>query len=718
MAVFLSASIIGTSCVSAFGATVNMTLNYDGANHNYTAEEVKICVDGEEITGMDVPPVILNDRTLVPARAVFEKIGCDIAWNDDTDEVYIMHNTDLIVLKINSDTGYKNNEPFTMDTPAKIINDRTFIPVRAVSEAIGCEVEWDGENRIVDVLYSQEPEVDNGEGGESSESGDNTDNGQTDGSSENGSADNNTGGESENGGQSGGSVSSEEISVNGIKVPDSISSDQSFYINADSEITDYDSFLLDNTRLVVDIQNANMDIINTNITATNSSVVAAVRSGQNQTEPVKVTRIVFDLNSVPDYEVKLSSDKKSIIVSFGVTSVFNLNIQSEDGMDYINIYGDKDLSVETYMLTNPDRVVININNAVSTLDEEYTAEDCEYVQDVRAIQYDAKTVQIVADVKRTVVAEVIKNNGYTSICISKSSMDNVSYNASTHTLTLLNADQLSSREITHTDDYQNGKYTITLDGNYRELFGKGTINCDDEFLSSIKINNDENGNTYFEASENRIVAVKITDYGSTIEIKFVSPKEIYDKVVVIDAGHGKQDNGASANGLLEKNVNLAIVQQLYSLLEADPTIKVYATRLDDSYPANRDRAAMANGTADLFVSVHQNSNTSSTPNGTEVLYSTHANEVGAPSNRLTSEKAAQLALDAVVGVLGTTNRGIKVRDDLIVLNQTTVPAILVETCFISNPDDAAKMKSEQYINAVASALYSAIRTMLTDYEIR
>ena len=101
-----------------------------------------------------------------------------------------------------------------------------------------------------------------------------------------------------------------------------------------------------------------------------------------------------------------------------------------------------------------------------------------------------------------------------------------------------------------------------------------------------------------------------------------------------------------------------------------------------------------------------------------MLYSTHANEVGAPSNRLTSEKAAQLALDAVVGVLGTTNRGIKVRDDLIVLNQTTVPAILVETCFISNPDDAAKMKSEQYINAVASALYSAIRTMLTDYEIR
>ena len=127
---------------------------------------------------------------------------------------------------------------------------------------------------------------------------------------------------------------------------------------------------------------------------------------------------------------------------------------------------------------------------------------------------------------------------------------------------------------------------------------------------------------------------------------------------------------------------------------------------------------MANEVADLFVSIHQNSNTSSTPQGTEVLYMNHSNETSAPSSKLTSKAAAQIALTWVINALGTTNRGIKERPDLIVLNQTTVPAILIETCFISNPDDAAKVKSEENINKLANNIYSAISIMLNDYDLR
>ena len=63
---------------SAFAQMVNMDLYYDGANHKYSAEEVKIVVKGEKITGLDVPPLIIGERTMVPARAVFEKLGCEI----------------------------------------------------------------------------------------------------------------------------------------------------------------------------------------------------------------------------------------------------------------------------------------------------------------------------------------------------------------------------------------------------------------------------------------------------------------------------------------------------------------------------------------------------------------------------------------------------------------------------------------------------------------
>lgn len=728
---FIAASIILGSVSNIYGAVVNMDLVYDGVSHKYSAEEVHITIDGKAITGLDVPPVIINERTMVPARAVFENMGCDIAWNEATQEVYIMHNTDLIVLKIDSNQGTKNGTAFSMDTPAKIVNDRTLIPVRAVSEAIGCQVGWDDASRTVAIsTTATEQPNENTDNNTSDNNGDNS-SGTTEnnGNSSDGEGTiinpiepgDNNGSSSSNGGQSTGgdtSANTEVINITSITVPESEKAEQKFTINASGAIGSYNSFVLENNRLVIDINNANMNIANTNITATNSTIVSAVRSAQNQTEPTKITRVVFDLNSLADYSVNLSSDKKSIEVSFKVSRVSNIALTSSNGADYVNIYGDTNLSVETYMLTNPDRVVINVFNAVSSLDETYPGDDCNYIKDVRTTQYDSKTVQIVADVNRLVEAEVIKKNGYTSVCITKSSLDNISYNASSHTLTLLNASDISSSDITHTDNYMGGTYKLTLDGDYSELFGTGTIKCNDDYLSSIKVGLDSNGNTYFEASENKIVAVKTKEYSDSIEISFVSPKEVYDKIVVIDAGHGKNDNGASGNGLTEKSVNLQIVQKLYALLEADPNIKVYATRLDDSYPTNASRAQMANEVADLFVSIHQNSNTSSTPQGTEVLYMNHSNEISAPSSKLTSKAAAQIALTWVINALGTTNRGIKERPDLIVLNQTTVPAILIETCFISNPDDAAKVKSEENINKLANNIYSAISIMLNDYDLR
>ncbi len=732
---FITASIILGSVSNIYGAVVNMDLVYDGVKHKYSAEEVKITIDGNALASLDVPPVIINERTMVPARAVFENIGCDIAWNESTQEVYIMHNTDLIVLKIDSNEGTKNGTPFYMDTPAKIVNDRTLIPVRAVSEAINCQVGWDDVTRTVSISTSStEKPDDNDENSTSDSTNENT--GSTSGensennngsSSGNGTiinpiepGDNNNSSTSDNSQSSSGNTSSnaQTISITGITIPQAQSAEQKFTINSSGEIGAYNSFVLENNRLVIDIENADMNIANTNITATNSTIVSAVRSAQNQTEPTKITRIVFDLNSPADYSVNLSSDKKSIEVLFAVSHVSNIALTSSDGADYVNIYGDTELSVETYMLTNPDRVVINVFNAVSSLKDTYDGDDCNYVKDVRTSQYDAKTVQIVADVNRLVEAEVIKKNGYTSVCITRSSLDNISYNASNHTLTLLNASDISSSDITQNDNYMGRTYKLTLDGDYSEHFGTGTIKCNDEYLSSIKVGLDSNGNTYFEAYENKIVAVKTKEYSDSIEISFVSPKEVYDKIVVIDAGHGKNDNGASGNGLTEKNVNLQIVQKLYALLEADPDIKVYATRLDDSYPTNASRAQMANEVADLFVSIHQNSSTSSTPQGTEVLYMNHTNELSVPSSKLTSKAAAQIALTWVINALGTTNRGIKERPDLIVLNQTNVPAILIETCFISNPDDASKVNNEENINKLAGNIYSAISNMLNDYDLR
>ncbi|MGE4215337.1 MAG: N-acetylmuramoyl-L-alanine amidase [Anaerotignaceae bacterium] len=674
-----------------YGKTVDMNLVYDGANHAYSAEEVSINVNGEKITGMDVPPVIINSRTLVPARAIFEKMGAEVTWNADSKEVYIVKNTDLVVLKINSDTGHTNGLDFKMDTPAKILNDRTMIPVRAASEALGCTVGWEDATRLISIneagYTAPVAETPSAPSVPSTPSTDTS---------------------------TGTTPIGNTIQLTGVSVPSSTSEQQIFTVKASGVIEKYDCFLVEENRIVVDVYNADMGIANTNITTTNSAIVKSIRSAQNQTEPVKIARVVLDLSANVKYSASLSNDKKSIAITFDTNTVTDLSIKTDGNTDVITVYGSTTPAVDVFALTNPDRIVIDIPNSTSQLLESYTA-NLNYIDTVRTGIFENTTTRIVLETNKYVNYQVVTGSGSTTVNITKSTLDNLVYDASTKTIVLKNVDGLNESDFNVTDNYLLGNYKVTLKGNYQSTYGYGIISANDEFVSGIVVQNTTDGNTQFVINENSIIATNIFVDENEIRIKIVSPKDVYSKIVVIDAGHGKTDPGASGNGLVEKDVNLDIMLRVYDLLEANNSIKVYATRLDDSYPTNVNRAKMANGVADLFVSIHQNSNTSAVPNGTEVLYTVHATDV---SGKLTSQIAAQFIQNYLVQAMGTTDRGIKNRSDLIVLNQTTVPAVLIETAFLSNQADADKLSQDSYKDDAAQAIYSAIVDMMNQYNVR
>ncbi len=116
------------------------------------SDEIKVYVNGQQVI-FDQKPVIENDRTLVPMRAIFEALGADVKWNNDTRSV-IAEAADgtRITLVIDSKDMLRNNtDIIELDVPAKIIGSRTMIPLRAVSEALNCNVEWDGDNRVVTI---------------------------------------------------------------------------------------------------------------------------------------------------------------------------------------------------------------------------------------------------------------------------------------------------------------------------------------------------------------------------------------------------------------------------------------------------------------------------------------------------------------------------------------------------------------------------------------
>lgn len=126
-----------------------MTLYYDGQVHEYD-QAVTLKVNGEAVS-LDVPPVIIQDRTLVPSRGLFETLGATVEWKGNTRQVIITCQETEIILTVDAAAATVNGKIVMMDVPAKIINDRTMIPVRFVSEYLGLSVGWDGATKTVSV---------------------------------------------------------------------------------------------------------------------------------------------------------------------------------------------------------------------------------------------------------------------------------------------------------------------------------------------------------------------------------------------------------------------------------------------------------------------------------------------------------------------------------------------------------------------------------------
>ena len=122
-----------------------------GGEPNTWEEDIRVIVNGDEVAFPDQKPAIVNDRTLVPLRAIFEALKAEVAWNDETKTVTSKKGDISISLAINSDQLYQNGTPKTLDVPAQIMNGRTMVPVRAISEAFQCQVGWDQNTRTVTV---------------------------------------------------------------------------------------------------------------------------------------------------------------------------------------------------------------------------------------------------------------------------------------------------------------------------------------------------------------------------------------------------------------------------------------------------------------------------------------------------------------------------------------------------------------------------------------
>lgn len=110
----------------------------------------RILLDSKQLS-FDVPPTIEQGRTLVPMRAIFEALGVKVSWDGKTRTVTATKGQTRVWLTVGVKTAYKNGAVITLDVPARIVNGRTLVPLRFVSEALGCSVHWDAKSQTVTI---------------------------------------------------------------------------------------------------------------------------------------------------------------------------------------------------------------------------------------------------------------------------------------------------------------------------------------------------------------------------------------------------------------------------------------------------------------------------------------------------------------------------------------------------------------------------------------
>ena len=117
----------------------------------YKAPDISVVLDCKKLN-FDQNPVLENNRTLVPLRVIFESLGATVSWDDDTKTVTAIKGDTEIKLTIGAYEMYKNANKIDLDVPSMIINERTLVPVRAISEAFDCEVNWIDKTKTVEII--------------------------------------------------------------------------------------------------------------------------------------------------------------------------------------------------------------------------------------------------------------------------------------------------------------------------------------------------------------------------------------------------------------------------------------------------------------------------------------------------------------------------------------------------------------------------------------
>ena len=643
----------------------------DNSQDNY--KTVNIRVDGEDVLA-DVPAIIYpGNRTLVPISFITEKIGAQIQWRGESKEVTITHENKTIVLKINSKTAYVNGKAITLpsDVPAKLMTfdglSRTMVPAAFVSNQLGYDIDWDGATRTVSINKPRQ---------------DITSVRYVD-----------AGAYPQLRFKVTGEVSMTSFSVDGKSVGGSDALILDFH-NTDLNLTTpltYSRFIINDTiqevydvkfeikegppkgvKAIVDLgyyrhgevfyDSSTKEMVVELINAVNYVDVETIN---------QATAVVIDTTENPAYNLSYENDKV-------IVDIIHSKLKEEGGLTSVGMGGIKTISSQQIDNSSIYDQGTRFSRIAVTLDNNMTKDNV-FVESMDSKIY----VYVQESLFGTYSYARNLDNGISQFGV--------------------NINTQKSYPIDYNDALNRLYFSVPIDDTQ---LTSGEEVKDDGVVKTIKVFKNNQNNSY----DITIDLAEGTTYQSRVQgsslfqlvftNKALQQSEYRDKLVVIDAGHGGHDPGASYGDLKEKDINLTTALALKRKLE-NAGFKVYMTRERDNYVQLYDRAAIANQlNADLFISIHANAARNTAAKGVETLYAPDASR-----NNLNFARVIQSGL-----LLGTggVDRGVVSRPELVVIRETKMDAVLVEIGFLTNEDDYIKLKTNSYLEKAADGIFRGV----------
>lgn len=229
------------------------------------------------------------------------------------------------------------------------------------------------------------------------------------------------------------------------------------------------------------------------------------------------------------------------------------------------------------------------------------------------------------------------------------------------------------------------------------------------FATDVEVMDDQQGTTTVTVKLHRPMAFQLTTDKAGVSIVFAKPNGtggLTGKVIVVDAGHGGKDTGASHSGVQEKVMSLAMAKEVaQALIKAGASVLM--TRSDDTFIPLNERPGLANrSNADLFISCHFNSNSVNESRSGIIMF----HHKGDSMDMLLAECLRhEVAKFKAMPDLGVWSDGKIYSSGFAVLRGAQMPAVLMELGFLNHSRDRAKIQTQEFREQVASAVVAGVK---------